>query len=62
MAKPAQEKKPYTMKGTNLITFKGEAQWCKYLEKQLVVDQYAPKGEYSVDLVGDPEDAEFQAL
>lgn len=50
------------MKGTNIITFTGEAEWCKYLEKSINRGTYAPKGEYSTNLLADPNDAEFKAF
>ena len=59
MARPVQ-KKPFKTKGLNLVTYAGEAEWCKYLEKQLDTGQYSPRGKYSVNLLADPEAEDYK--
>lgn len=56
----AQQKKPFNVKGTNIITFKGEAEWCKYLKKSLDTGQYNPRGKYSVNLLANPDADDFK--
>lgn len=53
---------PFQIKGTNLVTHTGEAEWCKYLEKQINRGQYSPDGEYSVNLLSDPTDVQYIAF
>jgi len=53
-------KKPYKTKGINLVTYAGEAEWCKYLEKQLDTGMYSPRGRYSVNLLANPDTEDFK--
>lgn len=58
-----KQAKAFEMKGTNLVTFAGEAKWCKYLPSQLNRhERFSPKGDYSVHLIINPDDKEYQAF
>lgn len=58
--KMAVNKKPFKVRGTNIVTFAGEAEWCKYLKKSLDTGQYSPRGQYSVNLLADPEADDYK--
>lgn len=45
--------KPFAVKGMNITSPKGKAEWCKYLEPDT---KFNPKGEFSTNLVCDPND------
>lgn len=59
MAK-AKNPKPFNIKGRSIVTFLGEAEWAKVLKKQLEVSQYSPKGQYSVNLLADPDAEDYK--
>lgn len=57
--------KPYKIKGTTLVSNASEAEWCKYLDIHLqksLGNQYTPRGEFSVNLLSQPDNPEFQVF
>jgi len=58
----AKIENPFNIKGTNLVTYAGEAEWCKYLLKSMNKSQYSPRGEYSVNLLANPEAPDYLAF
>lgn len=51
-------KKPFNVKGTNIVSFLGESEWCKILPKQMET-RFTPKGQYSVTLIANPEAEDY---
>lgn len=51
-------KKPFKVKGMRVVSPKGSALWCKVKEPDY---QFNDKGQYSVDLICDPNDPTVQA-
>lgn len=51
----AKVKKPFNIKGRNIVTHLGEAEWCK-IKKEQMETRFTPRGQYSVNLLSDPDD------
>jgi hypothetical protein len=54
----AKIQKPFAVKGTNITSPKGSALWCKFKEPDT---KFNVKGEYSTEVVCDPNDPAVQA-
>lgn len=57
--KKTVQQKPFNIRGRSIVTFLGETEWAKVLKKQLEVSQYAPKGQYSVTLLAEPDAPDY---
>lgn len=55
----AKVKKPFNIKGKSIVTHLGEAEWCKIKEEQMET-RFTPRGQYSVNLLSDPDDEGYQ--
>lgn len=45
--------KPFNIKGKTIVSFLGEAEWCKILPTQMET-RFTPRGQYSVSVIGQP--------
>lgn len=55
----AQNHNPFAVQGMNVVTPKGKALWCKYLEPDR---KYVPEGKLETQIVLDPNDPATQAF
>ncbi len=53
MATATKQPKPFNVKGKTIVSFLGEAEWCKVLPRQMET-KFTPRGQFSVNVVTEP--------
>jgi len=58
MAAAIKQPKPFKIKGKHIVSFLGEAEWCKVLPRQMET-KFTPRGQFSVNVVTEPTAADW---
>lgn len=53
MATTTKQPKPFNVKGKSIVSFLGEAEWCKVLPRQMET-KFTPRGQFSVSVTTEP--------
>ena len=53
MATAIKQPKPFNIKGKSIVSFLGEAEWCKVLPRQMET-KFTPRGQFSINVTTEP--------
>ena len=53
MATATKQPKPFNIKGKSIVSFLGEAEWCKVLPRQMET-KFTPRGQFSINVTTEP--------
>ena len=53
MATVIKQPKPFNIKGKSIVSFLGEAEWCKVLPRQMET-KFTPRGQFSINVTTEP--------